>query len=179
MSIFSKRFLLAIEIVLAHEGGWQNHPQDKGGPTNYGISLRFLENLPDGDINKDGSIDAEDIASLTHEQAVDFYWREFWQRHGYERLDDNAIAAKIFDLCVNMGPKPAHRLLQRALRAVGEELIEDGVLGPKTIAAANSVLSGELLAALKSEAAGYYRLIAALNPDQKTFLKGWLSRAYA
>ncbi|MDR3186498.1 MAG: hypothetical protein LBU04_06840 [Christensenellaceae bacterium] len=37
----------------------------------------------------------------------------------------------------------------------------------------------DLLAALKSEAAGYYRLIVNANPSQKRFIDGWLCRAYS
>ncbi len=73
----------------------------------------------------------------------------------------------------------AHRLIQRALRSAGRDVIEDGLLGPKTIAAINAVDVSDLLAALKSEAAGYYRSIAASNPKQRKFLKGWLNRAYS
>jgi len=35
------------------------------------------------------------------------------------------------------------------------------------------------MAALRSEAAGEYRVLAAKNQDQVVFLNGWLNRAYA
>jgi len=35
-----------------------------------------------------------------------------------------------------------------------------------------------LLAALRSEVAGHYRMMAALHPAEQRFLPGWLSRAY-
>ncbi|SPM44720.1 Uncharacterised protein [Orientia tsutsugamushi] len=48
-----------------------------------------------------------------------------------------------------------------------------------TLAAINKADLSDLLAALKSEAAGYYRTLAATQPRQAKFLKGWLKRAYA
>jgi lysozyme family protein len=68
-------------------------------------------------------------------------------------------------------------ILQRALRSVGINVIEDGLFGAQTLSGLNNANPKVLLPAIKSEAAGYYRLIAAKNPQQK-FLKGWLNRTY-
>jgi lysozyme family protein len=84
----------------------------------------------------------------------------------------------VFDLAVNVGSTKAHLLLQRALRAVGNPVKEDGVLGKITLAAVNAADAGELLAALRSEAAGYYRNIVTKNASQNRFINGWLKRAY-
>jgi lysozyme family protein len=64
------------------------------------------------------------------------------------------------------------------LRAAGKEVVEDGIIGSATLAAINKADSSDLLAALKSEAAGYYRMIAQANPSQQRFIEGWLNRAY-
>ena len=65
-----------------------------------------------------------------------------------------------------------------ALRSVGINVQEDGLLGPITLSATNNADPQALLAAIKSEAAGYYRLIAVKSPQQQKFLSGWLRRAY-
>lgn len=177
--IIDDSFARAVNIVLQHEGGYANEQGDRGGPTRYGISLRFLQSMPDGDIDKDGDIDEQDVESLTRDQAIDFYWREFWLKFNYGKLADWKLAAKIFDLSVNMGPSRAHRLLQQALQSLGFKVAADGKLGSATFRAANSAPRDALLSAVRSEAAGYYRLIAHINPDQQKFLEGWLRRAYA
>jgi lysozyme family protein len=80
---------------------------------------------------------------------------------------------------VNEDDQHAVRTLQRALRACQVTVDEDGNLGPKTIAAVYSVRNMEaLVAAMRSEAASYYRLLAALHQRDEVFLKGWLNRAY-
>jgi lysozyme family protein len=89
------------------------------------------------------------------------------------------LAEKLFSLSVNMGCNQAGKLLQRALRSMWKTLDEDGVIGPVTTDAMLKADSAMLLSALKSEAAGYYRLIAGVNPAQNKFLLGWLNRAYA
>ncbi len=166
---YTPEFLTAVQRVLANEGGYSSNPADPGGATKFGISARAHPGL--------------DIATLTREAAVEIYWREWWLRFGFAQLPA-ATAAKTFDLAVNIGAVHAIQCLQRALRACGVPVAEDGVLGPATALAAGRADSAALTAALRSEAAGYYRVTAALargqrRDDDREFLKGWLNRAYA
>ena len=94
-----------------------------------------------------------------------------------------AIGAKLFDLAVNMGGEAAVRCLQRALRACGADPGEDGVPGAGTRAAAAAANVIALIAAVRAEAAGHYRLVAQTRYREQSgaadqFLKGWLRRAY-
>lgn len=174
------RFNKAMEKVLEHEGRYSNHSKDPGGATKYGISLKFLKQLPlaEADINDDGFITIEDIKAVTKEHALRFYRLNFWDRYHYYELPPG-IGEKVFDISINMGPKRSHICLQRALRAsLGSVLKEDGIVGPKTRASILEAPSLCLLAAFKSEVAGHYRFLVALNADLSVFLKGWLNRAY-
>lgn len=152
--------------MLANEGGYSSNPADPGGATNFGISARAHPGL--------------DIAALTREAAVEIYWREWWLRFGFGQLP-TAVAAKTFDLAVNMGAGHAIRCLQRALRACGMPVTEDGVIGAATAAQAARADPAALMAALRSELAAYYRLLAAHGAGgiENNFIKGWLNRAYA
>jgi len=162
-----ERFRAAVETVLRHEGGYVADPEDPGGETHFGISKRRYPHL--------------DIAALTREQAIEIYRRDWWDRYGYDRIKSLEVATKVFDLAVNMGPDPAHRCLQRALHACGQRHVTiDGVIGPQTIGAANNVKPrAMLLAALRAEAAAYYRELAQRDPKRTKYLNGWLNRAYA
>jgi lysozyme family protein len=163
--MYSSKFLKAFDYLMYHEGGYVNDRQDAGGETKYGISKRSYPQL--------------DIKSLTRDQARQIYFVDFWMKAKCEDIDDENIAMKFFDLAVHAGIPQAIKLIQRALRAAGKQVIEDGIIGPITLAAINKADSTDLLAALKSEAAGYYRLIANANPLQQKFIEGWLSRAYS
>jgi lysozyme family protein len=165
---YSPEFLIAVARVLANEGGYSSDPADPGGATRFGISAREHPGVA--------------IAALTRDDAVKIYWRDWWLKFGFARLPVPA-AAKTFDLSVNMGPAHAVECLQRALRACGHRVSEDGALGEGTVLAASRADSASLMSALRSEAAGYYRVTAALargpraNADRE-FLTGWLNRAY-
>lgn len=159
------RFEHAVSVVLAHEGGYVNDPRDPGGETKYGISKRSYPSL--------------DIVNLTREDAIAIYYRDWWQRYGYGRLNDEAVATKVLDLSVNMGPATAHRLLQEALVFLGCDLAVDGIIGPQTIGAANKTDPMRLLQALRWKAAEHYYRIVTKRPESRAFLMGWLTRAYS
>ena len=56
---------------------------------------------------------------------------------------------------------------------------DDGVIGKATAASARRADAAALMSALRSEAAGHYRLVAANQKHGADFLNGWLNRAYA
>ena len=157
-------FEAAMARLLAHEGGYVNDPDDPGGETRYGISKRSYPDI--------------DIRNLSKAKATAIYRRDWWNRYGYGGIKDGRVAGKIFDLAVNMGASPAHKILQRAMRAAGVHVIDDGILGDKTLMAMWGVPGEVLLAAIRSEAAGRYRMLVALKPGRHKYLKGWLARAY-
>ena len=167
-STYPALFVQAVTRVLANEGGYASLANDPGGETNFGISQREYPNLS--------------IRDLTREGAVAIYFRDFWKAGRYGELP-GALAVKVFDLSVNMGPAHAVRCLQRALRACGTTVVEDSALGNATISAAKRADGGALLAALRSEAAGYYRAMTEMSASrpgggEEDVLAGWLNRAY-
>lgn len=162
-SSYPAAFDRAISRLLRDEGGYVNNPADPGGATRFGISHRDYPDL--------------DISALTREQAIAIYYRDWWLRYGYADLPAT-VGAKLFDLAVNMGPANAGRCLQRALRACEQPVADDGVVGESTRAAAAAANQPALLAAFRSEAAGYYRALAAAKRADEEFLRGWLNRAY-
>lgn len=161
-------FVRAVNRLLVNEGGYVNNPSDPGGETKFGICKRDYP--------------AVNIALLKREQAIEIYYRDWWLRFRYSALP-GPIGAKLFDLAVNIGPEHATRCLQRALRACGRRVEEDGVPGTETWRSAAAANQLALMAALRSEAAGHYRLLAKQDGGQSgngenEFLNGWLNRAY-
>lgn len=176
-------FELAIDTVIKHEGGFVNNPNDPGGATKYGISLRWLKSIGDlvGDFDHDGNVDINDIRQMTLEQAKDIYRKEWWDKYKYSLIREQTIATKVFDMTVNMGTKQAHKLVQRALWSTnGYKIIkDDGVLGELTLALVNTRMPSVFLPVIRSECAGFYRSLAASKANFEVFLEGWLERAYA
>lgn len=105
----------AFHLLIGHEGGYVNDPNDPGGETNYGISKRQYPHL--------------DIKSLTLNEARAIYHRDYWVPCLAPVFPD-PLRFQLFDTAVNSGPRQAVVLLQRAL---GVE--DDGVAGPVTMKA--------------------------------------------
>lgn len=190
---------LAVANAFSHEiradgVSFVDHASDPGGATNYGISLRFLQDMidvgrvdaADFDHDFDGDVDGADMRELTLDQARDLLWSEFWQPYLTVDLPP-PIAIKLFDMAVNMGQGQAVRLLQDALnyylKARGlNPLTRDGVIGPKTIAAAvmmheNGVDYHAMLVSMRARMAKFYEDLVVKNPKFGDFIDGWLKRA--
>ena len=164
MAVYSEKFKKAFNYMLRNEGGYVNNSADLGSETKYGISQRSYPNL--------------DIRQLSLKDAEKIYFCDYWLKGNFEQIPDENVATQLFDLSVNLGIRATTIVLQRALRSVGINVVEDGLLGSQTLSGVIFSKPSNLLAAIKSEAAGYYRLIAAKNPSQQKFLNGWLNRAY-
>lgn len=165
-------FTRAVEYTLAQEGGFSNDRADKGGATRFGISTPTLKEYQ----RKTGLLTGIATAVLTRDEAKAIYRAMFWH---FDDLASQMIATKIFDLAVNMGPSAGVMLAQQAARSLGLPIAVDGVYGPQTAAALNSLSGGRKLLLFKSlvyQAAGRYLSIVATNPSQLDFIDGWLAR---
>lgn len=172
----------SVGYVMSNEGTFSDHPNDPGGVTFWGISLRFLESVGDaGDIDKDGDVDADDVRALKRVDAIVFYAERFWKPLRLQMLESQAVATRVLDIAVNAGNRRAVKILQKAVNSFmvgeGSKLKVDGQLGPKTREAANALDGVELMVALREKHAAFYKAIAKKNPKLKVFLKGWLRRA--
>jgi lysozyme family protein len=145
----------AVEFVLEQEGGYTLDPNDPGGETKFGISKKAYPNL--------------DIKNLTREDAIEIYQRDYWKPC---RCDDlpRHFAFIVFDSAVNQGPRVAIRLLQIALG-----VSVDGIIGPKTLAAASSAKPRAIRLALAERLAAYSRLMAE-KPNLLVFARNWSFR---
>lgn len=177
----------AIARTLPLEGRLVDDPADPGGATNRGVSLRFalaeISAHPNEaaifDLDHDGDVDWHDIAALTDDQAAGVYYQCVWTRYGYGRLLPWLVAWKVFDVCVNTGPRRAGLLLQQALCDLGLIVACDGVMGPGTVAATREACDLPLLSALRARQAAFYRQLVAAKPALAKFENGWLNRAAA
>ncbi|EKN3738809.1 MULTISPECIES: glycoside hydrolase family 108 protein [Yersinia] len=156
MTPYSVTFIHAIDYMLAAEGGYVNDPTDKGGETKYGISKRSYPTL--------------NIATLTPEQATEIYFRDYWLKVRCDQLPAG-ISLAMFDGVVQHGYKTAIQQLQRALRVV-----DDGVIGAKTLAAVEAVMPRLLFARLMNQRSQTYTRIIANSPVQIRFMNGWFNR---
>jgi lysozyme family protein len=132
------------------------------------------------DVNADGKIDVADSRALTKAAAIEIYKREYWDVLNLDSVLHQAVATRLFDICVNAGPTTAVEILRLAIRACTTKNHDDVSSKATLISAANEIPEAEILPALRSEQAGHYRVLVAKNPDKYgRYLNGWLNRAYS
>lgn len=141
-----------LDKVIQLEGGYVNHPNDRGGETKYGIAKKFYPN--------------EDIKNLTKERAKEIYMEDYVKPCKADLLPP-ALQYAHFDTAANMGVHGAAIVLQEAAGVNA-----DGVIGPKTLAA-SSKLSLERYLLFR---AFRYMDIIGSNHSQAKFSKGWANR---
>jgi lysozyme family protein len=162
-----------IDDVIRREGGFVDHPLDRGGPTNFGITQATLSRH----LGRPATTD--DVRRLSRTLARQIYRREYFDAPRIGQLPTR-IQPFAFDAAVNHGPARAIRFVQQVCNAAGfGPLAVDGACGPLTrrIAAEADRLMGEwLLAALVEERRNFYLALVERDPSQRVFLKGWLNR---
>ena len=170
-----------LDLLVEREGGFVDHPADRGGATRYGITEAVARAHGYGGA----------MRALPRAEAISIYRRLYWLRPRFDAVALRAprIAAELFDTGVNMGPAVAATFLQRALTALNRQgrdfpdLVPDGRIGPRTLAALDGFLAargargGEtvLLRALEALQGERYLRLAERRPANEAFLYGWLA----
>ena len=174
----SKKFDWALFCVLHHEGGFVDNPNDPGGATDYGVSLRFLRSVGE-DIDGDGDIDVDDIKALDLDKVEELYEKHFWKPAKCDKIQSEMIAVKVFDMAVNMGSKQAWKLVQRACNTLGYSLTIDGKPGPATLASVKSLTDRDfmLVTNIRREQDRFYNSLIQSKPSLAEFRLGWRRRA--
>lgn len=169
-----------LDRILESEGGLTNDKEDRGGITNYGVSLKYARGKPEMDLDGDGDIDAADIRLVTPAIAKRLFTEDFFIKPRFGTLPDQ-VWAQMFDIAVNAGAKRAVILLQRALTTLGARIHIDGLLGEQTrLAAFNMIQQNGGAAvnnALVEQRLQFYDAIIENNPSQAVFRNGWRTRA--
>jgi lysozyme family protein len=150
--------------IIKSEGGYVNDPADRGGETNLGVTIGAWGAY----LNR--AIQPGEMAKLTVDTVKPFYRSMYWDK---VKGDDLPVGVDycIFDFAVNAGVGRAAKFLQRAVGA-----LDDGAIGPGTLALVAKTAPGELLENFAKQKEAFYNSLAEKNPTQKKFLKGWMAR---
>lgn len=144
------------KIILGIEGGYSDHPQDKGGKTKWGITARTA---------KAAKFNFE---TLTITDAEKIYFDVFYKANKVGFFAGTEIHAFAFDWIVNSGP--------RVIKLIQAELgvDDDGSIGPVTGKAASQrgALRKLQVCRLKDQ-----MRICKDDPSQEAFLVGWARRS--
>jgi lysozyme family protein len=169
-----------IADLVTREGGYVDHPADKGGPTRFGITIATAR--------RHGY--TADMRALPLTLARRIYWADYVEAPGIDQLAlrSTRIAAEALDTGVNMGAPWGVMMLQTALNAFNRQAADwpdlekvDGVYGGKSDAALVACMTkrrGEqwedvLLAAMNAQQGARYLSIIDRTASQEAFGWGW------
>ena len=142
--------------VKINEGGYVNHPNDRGGETKFAISSRWYP--------------TEDIKNLTQERASMLLFRDYWKKTNIYQLPDE-LADIVLDDSIVQGQPTAIKNLQKALG-----IIEDGIIGANTLRAIKNtnykILKEKFIENVKKVEEQYLNN----DPSQRVFEKGHKNR---
>jgi lysozyme family protein len=168
-----------IDATIGKEGGYSNHPSDRGGPTRWGITERVAR----------ANGYSGDMRTLPRETAVAIYKSEYAIKPGFAAVAaiNEQIGEELFDTGVNMGVAWPPLFLQQALNSLNAQgkhypdIKEDGDIGPTTLKTLKAYLAKRgndgvkvMLTALNVMQGARYLTIVGSRPKNEDFLYGWL-----
>ncbi len=168
-----------LDGILEKEGGYVNHPADRGGPTNWGITERTAREWGY----------TGDMRDLTRSEAWEILEANYWIKPGFDKVAKVSllVAYELCDAGVNVGPAQPSRWLQRWLNVFNlqekryADIAADGIIGRNTLQALNCFLEdrgkeGETvhIAALNCSQGHYYLGVTEARPQNEAFIYGWL-----
>ena len=164
-NVNSKRLEKCLDYIFQVEGGYSNHPNDKGGATKYGIIQ--------AEARRHGY--TGDMKNFTKDKAKEIYTKDYYYKNKLDQIKDDRVALSVFDWTVNSGG--AKKEIQKMLNnEYGYNLSTDGVIGEQTLAALNAVNPDSLLKSISTTQRKYYDALVQKNPKNKSFQKGWHNR---
>jgi len=196
------KFEEAYQLTSIQEGGYSNHPKDKGGETYHGIARKHWPiwagwEIID-EIKNERSPHLSDALALNKElQALieSFYKENFWDKLLCGHLPQK-IANELFDTSVNMGHYYGVYCLQKSLNKLNrnqkdyKDILVDGQIGAQTLKATSSLFKTASFSSRNHDKIlkwllkwmNYYQLrkydlITEKNPDQEVFIAGWTTRS--
>ena len=174
------KVLHLIDRVIGVEGGYVNHPADRGGETIWGVTAQVARAY-----GYTGP-----MRTMPRPIAFEIYRKRYWEEPGLARIADLApnLAAELFDTGVNMGTGVPGELLQRVLNVMNRQQRDypdigvDGRIGTMTIASLQAFLkvrgeAGEevLIKACDALQGARYIGIAEGRETQEAFVLGWIA----
>lgn len=172
MASFEKHLADDLAYLKKWEGGFSNHHLDKGGATNMGVTLATWNDFAAKNGWQTGLAGLLNMTETQYRKIIYGFW--LWARA--DKIDNQVIAEKVFEMTWGSGAGNAGVILQKALRRIGFNVKIDGDIGPKTLDATNSADASALFEALHAEHKKFLIGITQNDPSQKVFLQGWLNR---
>lgn len=163
-----ENFEIATKWMLAHEGGYVNHPKDPGGATNLGVIQRTYDHY-----RRRKGLATRSVRAITADEVAEIYKSQYWDAVRGDELPSGVDYA-VYDFAVNSGPK---RALEELQRVVGAKV--DGIVGMETVGLTNAADPFAVIEALCNRRIAFMKRIKHRQTGAllwKTFGRGWQAR---
>jgi lysozyme family protein len=148
------------DMVIAHEGGYVDHPSDPGGATNLGCTKAVWEQFVGHAVTKD------DIKALTKEDVKPLYKKRYWDAIHGDSIP-SGLDYCLFDCAINSGVGRAAKFIQQIVGVPA-----DGAIGNNTVTAINQINPITLINEFSEKRQAFLEAL----PTFATFGKGWTKR---
>ena len=156
----------ALIFTLRNEGGFSNHPADRGGATNKGITIGRLSEY----LHRDASV--EEVKNLDFDTIKLIYKKYYWNVMNLDNVYDQSIASVLFDMGVLCGTGTSAKIAQEVL-----DIRKTKKIDKKTLEALNETTGEEFIPQFVQKNIDRFKEIVENRPSQKVFLNGWTNRA--
>ena len=142
-----------------------DHPDDKGGPTKFGITKRALSRA------RGGAVTTNDVHILERDEAKDIYHDAYVLSVKGDELSHGPLRLAMIDYAIHSGPKRAVKAIQEIVGVT-----TDGIMGPITWQAITERRPESLFLKLMAERTTYLTRIVSRDTSQVSFVFGWGKR---
>lgn len=155
--------------ILKWEGGFINDPDDLGGATNKGVTIKTYTFFRWRKHQSTPTID--DLKNISDEEFTAILKEMYWDACRADRIESQSVANAIVDWAWNSGTVTAAKELQKALGVT-----VDSVIGNVTLSAINSIDAETMFDLVQKTRIAYLERICVSRPANKKFMKGWMNR---
>lgn len=158
-----------VPFILRWEGGFVNDPDDLGGPTNKGVTLKIYKLY----CRRKGYPvpTVERLKALTVDEFTNILKAMYWDACKGDEITSQGVANAIVDWAWHSGTVTAVKHIQKLLRVEA-----DGIIGPVTLSAINSRSPLPLFGEIKRERVLYIERICRTRPANVKYYRGWMNR---
>lgn len=164
-------------VILQHEGGYVNDPNDRGGETNMGITIATWRAYASGDLGIEAT--SNTLRNMTKEQAEVIYYNHYWEPKGFCKLESTKIALMIYDWTITSG-RAITQIRKMLHNEYNINVVVNNTMDDDMIHCINAIEDqGQLLSRIAEIRKEYYRSLTITDGEpnsQVRFLNGWINR---
>lgn len=155
--------------ILRFEGGYVNDPNDLGGETCKGVTMRTYKLYRQR--KKLPKPTSDDLKNISDAEFVSILKEMYWDACRADHIESQSVANAVVDWAWHSGTVTAVKEIQKVLGVDA-----DGIIGNITLSAINSWSPLPLFGQIQQARLAYFDRICQARPANNAFIRGWRNR---